>query len=71
LPIPTYEEFMLPMLLLVKNGTDHRLSDVQERLAEDLALTDEDRQELLPSGKQRTYLNRINWARFYLGKQAC
>ncbi len=45
-----------------------RVGDVVERLAEELGLTDEERLQLLPSGKQTTFSNRVNWAKSYLGK---
>lgn len=44
------------------------MSDVFESLADELELTPEARGELLPSGKQFTYRNRIGWARTYLKK---
>jgi len=37
-------------------------------MADHFRLSQEDRQEMLPSGKQATYKNRIAWARVYLSK---
>ena len=59
---------MLPVLRKAENG-EIRISDVVEQLAEDLELSETERQELLPSGKQTTFANRIHWAKTYL-KQA-
>jgi len=45
---------------------EHRIGDVIDRLTHDLGLTDEERQRLLPSGKQTTFANRVHWARTFL-----
>ncbi len=42
--------------------------EVVERIASDLALTDELQNELLPSGELR-YRNQVAWARFYLAQE--
>jgi restriction system protein len=41
---------------------------VEDRIADDLGLTTEEREELLPSGRQRVLHNRIHWAKFYMSK---
>lgn len=66
--VPDYQSLMLPVLRKAENG-EIRISDVVEQLAEDLELSETERQELLPSGKQTTFANRIHWAKTYL-KQA-
>ncbi|WP_268593194.1 winged helix-turn-helix domain-containing protein, partial [Escherichia coli] len=42
--------------------------DAAERIADDLGLTPADREEMLPSGRQRLLHNRIHWAKFYMSK---
>ena len=37
-------------------------------MARDFKLTEEERQQLLPSGKQTTFANRVHWAKTYLGQ---
>lgn len=59
---------MLPVLTCANEG-EARISDVVETLAVRLGLTDEDRNVVLPSGKQTRFANRVHWARSYL-KQA-
>jgi restriction system protein len=39
---------------------------VADRLASDFKLTEEERQQLLPSGKQTTFTNRVAWAKTHL-----
>ena len=66
--IPDYETLMLPVLKIAGDGQEHRISEVVDRLARDFRLTEEERQQLLPSGKQPTFTNRVHWARTYLGQ---
>lgn len=67
--IPDYQTLMLPVLRLAADGNEHRFRDAIEQLANDFALTDEERAELLPSGTAPLFANRVGWARTYL-KQA-
>jgi restriction system protein len=66
--IPTYQELMRPVLAAAQSGP-RRISDVVEEISVHLNLTDDERQQMLPSGKQTTIANRVHWARSYL-KQA-
>lgn len=59
---------MLPTLEVIVDGQEHKNSDVVQAVARILNLTDEDMQEMLPSGNQQTYYNRAGWARTYLKK---
>jgi restriction system protein len=68
MPIPDLQNLMLPMLQLVADGAEHRLSDVLEALAQQFDLTDADRAELLPSGGQARFDNKVGWARTHLSK---
>jgi restriction system protein len=65
--IPDYQSLMLPVLSASLDG-EIRFGDLVERLAEKLALTPEERAELLPSGKQTIFNNRVHWAKTYLSK---
>lgn len=67
--IPDYESLMLPLLRLSADGSIHKFSDVVDRLADELGLTNEERTELLPSGMQPVFRNRVGWAKSYM-KQA-
>ena len=63
--IPDYQEFMLPLLRAISDGQEHRLRDVAEQLIASTDLTDEERGQRLPSGKQTVVANRIGWASTY------
>lgn len=67
MPIPDYQSLMLPVLRLAAEG-EKRVADVADRIADELGLTAEEREELLPSGRQRVLHNRIHWAKFYMSK---
>jgi len=65
--IPDYQSLMLPVLRLAAEG-EKRVADVSERIADEFGLTSAEREELLPSGRQRVLNNRIHWAKFYMSK---
>jgi len=67
--IPDYQTLMLPVLKLASDGKEHKFSQAVEDLADKFELTTEERNELLPSGSQAVFNNRVGWARSYL-KQA-
>lgn len=67
--IPDYQTLMLPVLKLAADGAEHKFSHAVELLAEEFSLSTEERNELLPSGSQAVFNNRVGWARSYL-KQA-
>ena len=67
--IPDYQTLMLPVLKLAFDGKEHKFSQAVEELANEFNLTTEERSELLPSGSQAVFNNRVGWARSYL-KQA-
>ena len=66
--VPSFQDFMLPTLKLIADNCEHKSRDIVERAADVLNLTDEDKQEKLPSQTQATYYNRAMWARTYLKK---
>jgi restriction system protein len=66
--IPDYQTCMLPFLRFLEDGQEHSLREAEEALATHFALTPSERAELLPSGQQGVFKNRIGWARTYLKK---
>ena len=67
MPIPDYQSLMLPLLKAAASG-EVRIPDVANTVADALGLTTEQRDELLPSGRQRLLHNRLHWAKFYMTK---
>lgn len=68
MPLPDFQALMLPLLQLLADQQVHRTRAVIEALAAHFQLTPEERRQLLPSGKQFTFDNRVGWARTHLKK---
>ena len=66
--IPDYQAIMLPLLKLASDGKDHQLQSAVDSLADQFGLTEDERRELLPSGRQQRFSNRVSWARTYMDK---
>lgn len=66
--IPDYQTLMLPVLRAAADGQERRIADVTDQLARDFALTEDERQQILPSGTRATFVNRIGWAKTYLAQ---
>lgn len=58
------------MLPVLRGGAEGEVSvgSLVDKLAIEFHLTDDQRAQLLPSGKQTKFLNRIQWAKTYLAK---
>ncbi|MET3436068.1 restriction endonuclease [Sphingomonas sp. 1185] len=65
--IPDYQALMLPVLRLAATGVT-RVPDAATAIADQLGLSETEREEMLPSGRQRVLHNRIHWAKFYMAK---
>lgn len=66
--IPDFQSIMLPLLEIVNDGKEHSHRDVSEALAVQFNLTEEEKNELLPSGRQARFGNRVAWSQAYLKK---
>lgn len=66
--VPKFFEFFSVFLKSIKDGELHSAKEVREIIATKMSLSDADRAEMLPSGKQSTFNNRVAWARTYLDK---
>jgi len=69
MPIPDFQTLMLPLLRFCADGAEHNRHDALPVLAKEFALSAAELSELLPSGKQGKFVNRLAWAKSYL-KQA-
>lgn len=65
--IPDYQSLMIHVLTAAAAG-ELKISDVVEQLADKLYLSPDERTELLPSGNQTVFTNRVHWAKTYLNK---
>ena len=67
--VPDYQSLMLPLLQRLGTETTPRtVRSFVDSVADEFHLTDEERAERLPSGGENLLLNRLAWAKTYLGK---
>ena len=66
--IPDFQSIMLPLLKYLGDRKEHHIREAIEALSQQFGLTPEERKELLPSGQQYVFDNRVGWARTYLKK---
>jgi len=66
--VPDFQSLMLPLLRLLQDGYDHKISELTDSLADEFGLSEEERRELLSSGNQVKLVNRVAWAQVYLKK---
>lgn len=66
--IPDYQSIMAPLLNLTSNGEVWELRQCIVALADQFHLTETERNELLPSGRQDRFTNRVHWAASYLAR---
>src|SRR6266705_5112362 len=68
MPVPDFQSLMHPLLKITGDGNEHPTSEVTEISTKQFGLNEKDRDEMLPSGKQRKFDNRVNWTKTYLQK---
>jgi restriction system protein len=59
---------MLPLLKFAADKREHSLREAVDYLADEFDLSEEERKEMLPSGTQRLFNNRVAWALTYIRK---
>lgn len=64
--VPDFQSMLVPFLHIVADGNEHTTKEVIAAMADHFELSKDDREELLPSGKQRRLNNRVGWARTHL-----
>lgn len=68
MPIPKYDEMYRAFLDCLADGQQHKSKEVKDVVAGVFSVSEKERTELLPSGKQQLFDNRIGWTRTYLKK---
>ena len=66
--IPDFQSIMLPLLKFLGDEQEHSKRESVEALAKEFRLTNEEMNELLSSGQQAVFDNRVGWARTYMKK---
>jgi hypothetical protein len=68
MPVPGFQKYFLPFLELIKDGKEYSMTELYESLANHFGLSDEEKNELLPSGLQTRHMKRIQLTRTFLKK---
>lgn len=68
MPIPKYDEMYRAFLDCLADGQLHKSKEVKDAVAGVFSVSEKERAEMLPSGKQQLFDNRIGWTRTYLKK---
>jgi len=63
--MPDFQSFFKPLLEIAADRKEHSMKEARELIARNMNLSEEDLKELLPSGTQTKYDNRIAWAKSY------
>jgi restriction system protein len=66
--IPDFQSIMLPLLKILADGKVYKYREIIEALAREFLVTEAERKEMLPSGQQEIFSNRVGWAKTYLKK---
>ena len=64
--IPDFQRIMLPLLKFIADGQEHSNREAIDALAKEFALTEDEQKQLLPSGQQCVFDNRVAWARAHM-----
>lgn len=63
--VPDFQSFFKPLLDLASDEREHSLKEARTIIAQKMELSDKDLKELLPSGTQTKFDNRVAWAKSY------
>lgn len=66
MPIPDFQSFFRPLLEFASDNNEHSVKDARKVLSKVFELTEEELNQKLPSGTQKTFDNRVAWAKSYL-----
>lgn len=64
--VPKYDEFLSPILNYCKDKQEHTLSETIDKMAMEFGMSEDQKNELLPSGKHTYIYDRVEWAITYL-----
>lgn len=68
MPLPDFQSIMRPLLAHLADGQPHTLSELHDRICQELGLTSDEVKQRTSSGKQTVMRNRVGWARTRLNK---
>lgn len=63
--VPDFQSFFKSLLDIAADGKEHSMKEARDIIAKRMKIAEEDLRELLPSGIQTKFDNRIAWAKSY------
>lgn len=63
--VPDFQSFFKPLLDFAADSNDHSVQEARDAVAKAMALPEADMKEMLPSGIQTKFDNRVAWAKSY------
>ncbi|MGJ8677184.1 MAG: restriction endonuclease [Akkermansiaceae bacterium] len=68
MPVPGFQDMFLPFLQFLSDGETKHTREIQQHIADHFKLSEEDRNDMIPSGQSSRLANRIGWGRTHLNK---
>ncbi|MBM4132261.1 MAG: restriction endonuclease [Nitrospira sp.] len=62
---PDFQSFFRPLLDFAADGKEHSMQEARDAIAKSMVLPEADMKEMLPSGIQTKFDNRVAWAKSY------
>ena len=66
--VPDFQTMMLPFLDFLRDRQEHGYGELANLLSEHYHLSEEERNDMVPSGKQSRLINRVHWISTYFKK---
>lgn len=66
--VPGFQEMFIHFLRSLADGETRHTSSIRSFVSEEMNLSEEDREEMIPSGQSTRLANRVGWARTHLRK---
>jgi restriction system protein len=66
--VPGFQEMFLPYLQCLADGKPHTNAEITDHITQSLKISEQDQNEMLPSGQSTRVANRVGWARTHLNK---
>jgi restriction system protein len=60
--IPDFQTMMRPAACRAEDGQERTSTQIREALANEFSVTEEELAEMIPSGRAKTFANRVAWA---------
>jgi restriction system protein len=64
--IPDFQTIMLPFMNHIIDGNEHSTTEIYDSLGKFFKLSEDEINQYLPSGNQKTFYNRVFWAKAHL-----